>query len=200
MTRGHQVFSIAFSFVLLFSLTAFAQDDAAAKAEAEAMKKWMEAATPGPQHAMLAAYAGEWNADSKWWQSPQAEPQSSKGTCTFEAILGGRYLHMVYKGDWNGQPWTGIGYLAYENFTKKFEGTWIDEMSTGLFYNEGTADESGKVVTMIGKMSDPSTGELDKPAKDVWTFGDNKIVFEMYDNVGTDKEFKNMEIVYTRIK
>jgi hypothetical protein len=200
MTRGHQVFAIAFSFLLLFGLTAFAQDDAAAKAEAEMMQKWMEASTPGPQHAMLAAYAGEWTADSKWWKSKDAQPESSKGKSTFEMILGGRYLHMVYKGDWNGQPWTGIGYLAYENFTKKYKGTWIDEMSTGLFYNEGTADKTGKVITMLGKMSDPTTGEIDKLGKDVWTFGDNQILFEMFDNAGTDKEFKCMEITYTRIK
>jgi hypothetical protein len=200
MTRGHQVFAIVFSLLLLLSLSAFAQDDTTPKMSDEMMKKWMESSTPGPQQAMLAAYAGEWIADSKWWQSKDAKPESSKGTCTFDMILGGRYLHMVYKGEWNGQPWTGIGYLAYENFAKKYEGTWIDEMSTGLYYNEGTADESGKVITMLGKMSDPMTGEIDKLGKDVWTFGDNKIVFDMYDNVGTDREFKCMEITYTKAK
>jgi hypothetical protein len=194
MTRETSL-TAAFCSILLFSVLGFAQEDS--PMSEEAMKKWMEAATPGPQHAMLAAYAGEWNAESKWWMAPDAKPETSAATATFEMILGGRYLHMIFKGDWNGQPWTGIGYLGYENFTKRFQGTWIDEMSTGLYFSAGTADESGKVLTMLGKGSDPSTGEIDKPSKEIWTFGDNHIKFEMFDNVGTEGEFRAMEINYT---
>ena len=58
----------------------------------EMMKKVMEYATPGESHKRLEPLVGKWEFTLRWWMSPQAEPQSSKGTCETKWILGGRYM------------------------------------------------------------------------------------------------------------
>ncbi len=74
-------------------------------------------------------------------------------------------------------------------------------MGTGIMHMEGTADASGKVITLTGKMTDPSTGR-DCDMKEVLTFtDDDHHTMEMYGpDPATGKQFKNMEVKFTRKK
>jgi hypothetical protein len=96
------------------------------------------------------------------------------------------------------QPFQGRGITAYDNFKKKYISTWTDSMSTGIFISEGSADESGKVLTFVGKMDDPMTGQKDKPTKFIIRIlSADKHVMEMHD-LSLGEKSKVFEMTYTR--
>lgn len=163
----------------------------------EAMQRWMEYSTPSDIHKMMAKSAGEWKFTSKMWMDPKADPMSSDGTASFEMIYGGRYLQSKVKGSMMGMPFEGTALTGYNNATKKFFNTWIDNMGTGIMMTEGTADASG-LITLTGSMFDPMTGK-NCMMRETWkNEGDNKMIMEMYSTKDGGAETKDMEIVYTR--
>jgi hypothetical protein len=178
---------------------AFAQEGG--MSEDAMMKAWIDAGTPGPQHAALAKHVGEWDCVVKMWMDPKQPPMESKGTETVEMMFGGRIQVGHFLGDFMGTPFHGQSMTGYSNFAKVYWSTWIDDMSTALMYSEGTASEDGKTITMMGTMDEPSMNVHDKPVKQIMKLiDDDHFVFESWDEVGTPNEFKAMEISYTRKK
>ena len=168
----------------------------------EMMKKWMDSATPGAPHKALEHFVGKWDLSTKMWmEGPGKPPTETKGTSEVKWILGGRYTLEEMKGQIMGMPHNGMGITGYDNFKKQYVGFWIDNTSTAMYSTLGDFDPSGKVLTTIGKMDEPMTGEKDKPVKYVIQIIDkDKHVFSVYDLVGTPNEFKVVEITYTRKK
>ncbi len=164
-------------------------------AEMEAMAK---AATPGENHKHLGRYVGNWNTSMKMWMAPGTPPMESKGTMESEWILGGRYLQSTYKGDMMGQPFEGRATDAYDNVTKQFQSTWIDNMGTGIMISKGTCDAGCKTLTMTGEMADPMTGNM-MPVKSVTTFtAANSWKMEMFTSGPDGSSFKMMEMTATK--
>lgn len=184
------------SALTLVSAIAFAEDGAP-----DPMKAMMDAAKVGPEHEMLAKSVGEWDCAIKIWMDPTQPPMESKGSEVCEMAMGGRVCVGNFTGDMMGTPFHGQSQMGYSNFAKKYWATWMDDMSTGMMYCEGTASEDGKSITMLGTYDDPMTNTMDKPWKQVMTMIDeNHHVFAAYEKVGTPDEYKSMEIVYTRKK
>lgn len=166
--------------------------------EADMMKAWMDAGTPGAEHAALAKYVGDWDCAVKMWMDPTQPPMESKGTQKVEMILGGRIQLGHFTGDFMGTPFHGQSMTGYSNFGKHYWTTWIDDMSTALMYSEGKAAADGK-IELLGTMDEPAMNVQDKPVKQVIKMiDDDHYIFESWDEVGTPHEFKAMEITYTR--
>jgi hypothetical protein len=170
-------------------------------AMADMMAKWEVYMTPGEPHEGFKNMVGTWSAKSTFWMTPDAPPSPGEGTAEFRTILGGRYLVQDFTGTWEGQTFHGMGITAYNNYQKQYTDIWIDDMGTGVFISHGNFDESGKVLTMTGKADDPMMGRKDVPVRNVMTHIDeNTHKMEMYGLDPTGKEFKSMEVVYTREK
>ena len=94
-------------------------------------------------------------------------------------------------------PIEGIGYRGYDNFKKKYVQFWVDSGGTGIYYSEGTADESGRVVTYFATVDDWHSGERDKPCKMVETIVDeDTVTLVMYDLTmppGKDRLFEAVD-------
>jgi hypothetical protein len=165
----------------------------------EMMKKQQEYSTPGAGHKVLDALVGEWEVQARFWMGGQDGPATdSKGTAKTQWTLGGRYLQEDFSGEMMQQPFQGRGITAYDNFKKKYVSTWTDTMSTGIFISEGSADEGGKVLTFLGKMDEPMTGQKDKPTKYIIRIlSPDKHVMEMHDLTLGEKS-KVFEMTYTR--
>ncbi len=175
---------------LLLPTASFAQDDE--------MQKWMEYMTPGKEHKMLAAMSGEWNFEHKYWSmDPTAEPTISTGTASCEMILEGRYSQMKVNSSVMGMPFNGISLTGYDNGKKVYFSTWIDNMSTGMLYSEGTYDEATKTTVMKGKMFEPILGK-DIETKEIIKWLDEKTMQSVTYNIIEGKEIKTMEIKYTK--
>ena len=165
------------------------------------MKAWMEAATPGEPHKMLAKSNGTWNGEVTMWMAPDAPPATSTATMTNKMVMDGRYQLSEMKGSFMGQPFNGMSTTAYDNVTKKFVSTWIDNMGTGIIKMEGPWDEANKTITLAGTMIEPSTGRECNMREVFKIIDDNTQLMEMYGpDPKTGKEFKSMTIKLTRKK
>ena len=154
---------------------------------------------PGPEHKLLAKGEGTWNADVKMWMDP-TEPSKvaeSKGMMTRKMIMDGRFLQEKFTGEFFGQKFHGMGILGYDVNKKKYLMTWIDNFDTSIMMNEGSYDAGKKTFTFTGEENGPK-GKM-KTRDVIRMVNENEQIFEMYrEPVGLGKEFKVMEIRYTR--
>ncbi len=165
---------------------------------ATAMKNWQAYMTPGEVHKMMASWNGTWKTEITAWEKPGAAPVKSTGTAVNKMILGGRYQESVSKANMMGMPFEGHGLLGYDNVKKIFENTWVDNMGTGTMKMSGPWDDATKTVTLIGKAIDPSS-LVEKDYRETFNVIDDKTqLMTMYGSGPDGKEFKMMEIKFTR--
>ncbi|MDY0039439.1 MAG: DUF1579 domain-containing protein [Desulforhabdus sp.] len=161
------------------------------------MEVYQKLATPGAPHKSLGKMAGSWNVECKSWMEPGKPPMESTGTSEQKMIFGGRYLQQEFTGDMMGSPFTGMGIVGYDNHTKKFVSTWIDSMSTGIYFFEGSAGENDKIIIQESSYDDPIMGPT-KYRSVSRIVDDNTLTFEMYSIDKSGKEAKMMEMTYKR--
>ena len=172
---------------------------AVAQMDEKAQKAWMDYMTPGDVHKMLAKSNGAWKGEVTMWMAPGQPPSTMTATCTNTMLLGGRYLQSTNKGEMMGMPFEGIGVLGYDNATKMFTYTWIDNMGTGTMTLKGSWDNSTKSINLSGSMFDPMSGK-ETTVREVYTItDDNNQLVQMYSPGPDGKEYKNMEIKLTRM-
>jgi hypothetical protein len=163
------------------------------------MAAYEKASAPGPAHKQLQKMVGKWNLKIKMWAAPGAPPTEETGTAETKALFGDRYVQTNITSSMMGKPFTGMGINGYDNAKKKFVGTWVDSMSTGIMHSEGTSDSAGKVLKASSVNTDPVSGKENK-MRTVQTWqNDDTFVEEFFEKRG-GKEQKTMEITYTRAK
>src|SRR5690242_16463127 len=139
--------------------------DPAKKADpkaAAAMEAMMKHATPGPEHKKLEPMVGSWTFVGKMYEDPAAPPTEFRGTTERKWIFDGRFLLDETKADFGGMPFQGIGYTGYDNTLKKYNGLWLDNMTTSVMTLWGTFDAAGKVLTSEYESTDPVAGKPEK--------------------------------------
>lgn len=164
----------------------------------EMMKSWQAYMTPGAEHKMLSRTDGTWNGVVTTWMMPGQPPMVNKCVTECHMIMGGRYQEMVSKGDMMGMPFEGRGIIGFDNEEKMFVSSWIDNFGTGMMHMKGKWDEKTNSITMTGMMMDPMSKKEQK-MREVHTMTDNDhMTVEMFSPGPDGKEFRSMEIVYTR--
>lgn len=168
--------------------------------EQEMMEAYANAAAPNEHHRNMAKMVGNWNTVVKYWPAPGAPPQEMKGSATFRSLLDGRYIQLDYKGEMDGKPFAGVGTFAYDKGRKKHTSTWIDSMSTGFLSSQADCEKNCSVIKGSGEYWDPISGQKITGRELTHWEGDNTMVHEMFgpSQDGKVKEFKMMEITYTR--
>ncbi|QSB27376.1 DUF1579 domain-containing protein [Flavobacterium sp. CLA17] len=158
------------------------------------MKAWIAYATPGSPHKMMADETGTWNCDMTFWAEANAKPEKASSTAIIKMILGGRYQESNYSGTMMGQPFEGKSTLAYNNASKEFTTTFIDNMGTGILVATGKYDEKSKSTEFKGEMVNPLNGKK-TPYREIYTIVDATTrKMEMFD-VKNGAEYKSMEII-----
>lgn len=172
----------------------------AGPSQEEMMKAWMAYATPGEAQKKFESFTGTWTGKVKMTMDPTKPPEESEGTMEYKTILGGRYQEMRWEGTMMGQPFSGVGFISYDNALKKYQSAWMDSAGTGITTMMGSYDKSGKVLTMFGSMPDPMTGKLARMKETVTLVDADHHKLEVW-NAGPDgKLMKSLEISYTRKK
>jgi hypothetical protein len=164
------------------------------KAEMEAYAK---AGAPGPQHQTLASSAGSYDLKLKTWMEPGGKPEEETGTAERKMELDGRVLVEHVNAAMMGTPFTGHAMMGYDNITGKFWSTWNDSMSTALFVSSGTCDAKN-ACSFKGTMTDPVTKKTNTTRMTTKWTSPTVEVFEMYGPDKKGKEYKMMEITYTK--
>jgi hypothetical protein len=165
-----------------------------------AMEAMMKAGTPGDAHKKLASMVGTWDTKVMMWMDPAAPPQVSKGTSTNKWVLGKRWVRQDFSGSFMGKPFTGVGYTGYDNVKEQYVGTWMDSASTSVMVSNGKAEDDGKTYTFSSTMDDPMTKKPVDLKTKVTVVDNNKHVMEMWGPAPDGKQYKMMEITYTRKK
>lgn len=175
-----------------------AQPPAMSEEDMKKFEEWMVmAATPNEHHQRFKDFfAGTWDAKvTMFGMGP--EPIVSTGTMVNTLIHGGKYIHHDFSGVFMGEAFTGSGHWAYNNTTKKYEGTWLDSMGTTIMYMTGSYDDASRTYTMTGAFDGP--GGMKITQRDTIHIVDaNKHTMEMFHTMPGQPEMKVMEIVYTR--
>ena len=168
---------------------------------ATANKNWYAYMTPGKEHQMLAKADGEWTGEMTMWMENGAPPMKTTSTAVNKMIFNGLYQQSKHKSDFGGMPFEGISTVGFDNVKKVFVSSWIDNMGSGMMNMEGTWDEATKTIHFKGKMVCASNGQVADVRETFRLVDDNTQIMEMYgpDRL-TGKEYKNMEIKFTRKK
>jgi hypothetical protein len=164
-------------------------------------KGWKEAMTLGEPHKMLAKSSGTWIGDVTMWMADGAPPMKSTTTAVNTMIFNGLYQQSKHTGNMMGMPFEGMSTVAYDNTEKQYVSTWIDNMGSGIMVMKGNWDDATKSINFSGKMKNPANG-LECSEREVFKIiDDNNQILEMYGpDPKTGKEYKMMEIKYTRKK
>ena len=181
---------------------------AAGPAEAKLPPGWTEAdmqacmlaATPGKQHQHLAKGVGEWHGKSTMWMAPGAEPVTSDCTATVTSIMDGRFTETAHTGEIPGMgPYNGSGINGFDNVSKKFVSTWIDNMGTGIMQGEGELSPDGKTMTWTFNYNCPLTTKPAVMRQVERITGPGKKTIEMFGNEPkSGEEYKMMTIELTK--
>ena len=163
-------------------------------------KAWQEAMTPGEPHKMMAKSSGTWTGDVTMWMAPDAPPSKSTSTTVNSMIFNGLYQQSKHTGNMMGMKFEGMSTMAYDNLEKQYVSTWIDNMGSGILVAKGNWDDATKSLNLTGSMR--CANGQDCTMREVFkVIDDNNQVLEMYGpDPKTGKEFKTMEIKYTRKK
>lgn len=167
------------------------------KEMAACMEMAQKYGTPGPEHKLMDGCIGSWKAMMKMYGMDGNILCTSEATAERKWIMGGRFVQEDYK---DGNGFEGTSLMGYDRMKKQYVVIWFDNMGTGFFMSEGNYDKEGKVLTMMSaEYTCPMAGKRVKNKSVSREINNNEELFEMYTvDCESGKEFKNMEIVYTR--
>jgi hypothetical protein len=168
----------------------------------EKMAKAMELAQSGEEHKLLEKLAGEWNAETKMWMSPGADPMILPGKCGARMVLGGRFLYGEYSIDTEQLKGEGLFVMGFDRRYDKFTYLHFDTWGTYSVSASGTYDEETHSITMYGEDFDPVMGHTQKYNFVIYFNFDDTWKFELFslDEVHTQgaEPFKMVEVNYLR--
>lgn len=172
-----------------------------AASEEQMMARWMEFATPGPGHQVLAAKAGNWNLNVRMFQAPGGPATESPGTSSVQWVMDGRYLQDITTGEFNGQAFHGQGLTGYDNLKHKYVTSWVDNMGTGILYGEGDYDSATRTFHYVSQGPDLMfrNAYVATRATERWIDSDHWVM-QSFAPDGRGEEYLAMEIVYSRAK
>ena len=198
-----QGLALALAALSLAPIIAIAQEGQAPamdSAMAAMMAEWEQYSTPGPEHQTMAKGVGTWNCTTTMWMDTTAPPTVSQSTCVVTPLLGGRFFRSDYKGDFMGMPFEGIAISGYDNYKKKYIGSWIDNMGTMMMTFEGTCNADGSECTFTTSFDDPMT-KTRKRVREVCRYTSvDSWTMDWYETSPGQPERMTMQIVHTRVK
>jgi Protein of unknown function (DUF1579) len=175
--------------------------------ESDVTKQMTELSKLNENHKLLSSLDGNWDFKIKFWMNPDpnAPPQEANGTATRKSIMGGRYVVMDVNskmrmpdaaGKIKDVQFKGMGIDGYNSVKDKFVASWIDNMSTGIEYAEGTYDPATKTFTYMSDF-EPLPGMKSQVRQVLKLTDKDHMNVEWYENRG-GQDVKTMEIAYTR--
>lgn len=178
---------------------AMGADPMAGMSGEDMMKMMEEANQPNEHHKMLNAFTGTWDAVMTM-NMPTGEVMASKGKAVNEMMFGGRFSKTTFTGEFLGKPFFGEGWTGYSNAEKTYQTTWVDSVSTSLYFMTGTASADGKTMTFDGTELDPMSGAK-MPVRDIITIEspDQHTMARMM-TLPDGTSVPSFKIVYTRAK
>lgn len=161
---------------------------------------WKQQTMPGPEHQALAPFVGKFKGKVRMHMQPGAPPAESEGIMTTAWTLDGRFLEQSYDGQAFGGVFKGRGFFGFNRGSRKYQGVWIDTASTCMQTESGTYDPTTKTFTMSGTFDNPADGSPMHKKSVFKVLSNDEHTLEMFFPGPDGKDFKIMDIHYTRVK
>lgn len=120
------------------------------------LQKAKELAATGPEHALLAKLAGDW--DVVWTTHVQgSEAKQERGRATGSLLLGGRYVQVQFRMQAGQVPVQALQLFGFDTLRQLFTSSWRDDLSTWPVECSGPKPEAGGepgVFELFGTVSD----------------------------------------------
>jgi hypothetical protein len=177
------------------------KDTAQVSASDAAMAKAIEnAMTPGEGQKRLTPMVGTFNVRIRTWVSPTSAPVESSAVSVGTWVLDGRYVQNMLAGQVGGAPFSGIGYIAYDNVAKTYQAAWMDTGSTGITWYEGGFDGATKSATMRATVTNPLTAKPTPVELRLSIAENGDHLTEIWGQGLGTQMFKMMELRYSKTK
>lgn len=175
---------------------------AAAQTDKTALRdKALDAAmTPGEGQKRLEPMAGSFSVRMLTWVHPSKPPVESNASAVATMVLGGRYLQTMLVDATPGSPFSGIGYVGYDNIGKQYQAAWMDTGSTGLTVYTGGFSADGRSATLKATVADAFTGKSTPLELRMSFKPEGGHVTQLWGMGFGDKMFKMMELHYSKAK
>lgn len=160
------------------------------------MEKMMRYGAPGPQHAWLERFLGEWETEMVV-SMPGAKPEKGRSTTTW--LLDGRWIQTRGTGAMMGMPYEAVTTMGYDNFKMSFVATTVSSLDTAMNRVEGDLAPAGDTLILYGTIDEYLTGEHDKMTKTIYRFlSDDEYVMEVHDLAIGEENTKVVEVRFQR--
>jgi hypothetical protein len=165
----------------------------------EIMNRSAQVATPGPQHAALAHYIGQWDVEISF-TGAMMPAQRSKGTAEYFWIIEGRWLGQRIKAQLMGRPYESFSIRGYDNLSKSHVALTLGTSDTSMNVVRGLGTlTNDHAIAMYGTLDDYLSGQLHKPYKVVARhIDDNRHISEVWEFGANDTSTKVMEFIFSR--
>jgi len=127
-----------------------------AESPAEKAKKLSQ---PGDAHSAMNALVGKWSVMTTTGMTKKdGKPLTFGGTVVRSFEMGGRFLKEAYEGRGpGGHPFSGAGYLGFDNKGKRYQGVWMTTFNTHMVQYTGTLSKDGKRFIFEGVEADAAS-------------------------------------------
>ena len=162
------------------------------------VETWVRYAMPTEHHKLLGKLVGNWDLAVKYRMNSEAPVVESEGTCLRRWILGRRFVLEEFDGGNLGLPFQGLAIYGYDAFADKYTSVWVDTTSTAVTTSSGTCRDECKLIAFTGRHGDPWSGTMRNSHGVTRLESDDRHVLELYEPDSGGREFKVLEITYTR--
>lgn len=93
----------------------------------------------------LKELVGKWEGTCRTWFEPGKLADESTVTGEFVMVFDGRFIRHKYQGKIQGKPRAGEELIAFNQITKAFQVTWIDDfhMNYAILFSQGEKTQRG---------------------------------------------------------
>ncbi len=101
-------------------------------------------------HRALHRLVGTWLGTTRTWLDPAMPPDEGQTVARVEAILGGRFVRLEYRGAVMGKSHAGELLIGHDATAGRFTSAWVDSfhMATGIMSSAGELRDDGAIALL----------------------------------------------------
>lgn len=153
-------------------------------------------ATPGPEHARLAAMAGAWDVQLTVWQKAGEAPLKSRGVALIEPLFGGLFVQERLEGLIGERPFVELSWLGFDPAAKHYQRTGIASGSAAVQALSGSWVEAQGALVLEGSAAIAG----DRERRVVRQATPDEILVHCQRVPRSDQPWTSCELRYTRRK
>ena len=105
-----------------------------------------------------------------------------------------------FQGKIAGENYIGLGLIGYDNGSRNFKTVWADSLNTALTTSVGKYDPEQNSLQLESQVYDPLVSGVKTVYSRIKITSPDSYTFSMLDRSPEGREFKSLEMQYTRVR